>query len=1183
MQKITKMLGWAMLALAVVSCQKDELSSVPAGMKTVTLKANASADTKASISDSGAFAWQAGDEISVLADNNKYYVLTYKEGSHNVFEGTIPESAELDGVAVYPAIYEDGSANTSYNAATGALTFSLPASYEHQIACTNVPMVAKVAAGAARAEFKQVGALYKFTFKNVPTQVRFDVVFKGLGVTGDFAVDTQKLGEEGMVAAALAADASSKVSINSSADAAAEEMSLYVPVPTGKCTEFTINAYDVESGSDAILYSKTYNREGGYDMTRGKLFITKDILVSSVVLGEPKAAFSDVKISWAALSDAEGYAVFFDEDYTAPAAQVAKDVLTATCGNFAVKSEHSVQVAPIYNGEISLSDISAKKEFTTASIEQKLDGNVGPTQVCVNFENVGGNNGGKKNSNVYYFQLFASNDATGTPIYQGYTFDYFTQNPGASAYGGTSWLGKSGGTNFNMPTRLSIGNLQPETTYYFRMKCIASTNLWSNSQEKEVAVSNAFGESAYSELVPLTTPAKHVASANEVIFEGFDDLTMQGDWMNQAPGVTPHFSAHASNGYAGLFPLIKDEYQYPWKEEWCQDACCQTFSQAFTMLHAGMVDDNNAFIKMGNTLNGWTAVNANEIFPCFGFLRIGNEPGNDALLVTPELTTNLTDEPQVCKVSFKACVLATTPADPGRNMRVDYYIPDGEGGFTIVKGNVIELEKNYVFTDASNYTRDYSWQEVSVHVMLAKGWKVAVGKAPYSVVSRMAIDDIKIEVTPDDEYDGVLMPDEDDSDNPANYMTPSGLGYEYQPFEMENKIPITYWYGPTGAYINDEVWADMHEAGFNLALTSTIWGVSNETSEKELDLCYKYKMKYIGNSGWGLEESTKEVVYNRLESYAKKYKDADFNPYAGTYFGDEPVMGDLPGYKQGVANYHAYDEYYATKVPYVNLYPSYASPATLGATMPEYYDAWAAIPDVKILSFDSYPFNSNNVHGQMRQGTLYNYDLARTAANRHHIPFLAIMQGHQAAGTLDPREDELRWQAWMALSFGAKALSYYCYWSPALEGSYLCNTDNTKTPRWYYVKKINNFINTSGLAEKLINCHADGVIQHAATPLQLIENKTQYGPLKKVTGSDCIVGCFHDDLTGAIRFMVTHQQTTASGTQDYTVKLKFDDTVTGVQLMSTTGEKTTGTLNAGVLTLNFPDGEGYLVEVTVKE
>ena len=68
---------YSVIALALVGCSKDsieETSGVSTKMKTVTISSGIEEITRASVnSQTGAFTWQSGDLISVLATDGKFY------------------------------------------------------------------------------------------------------------------------------------------------------------------------------------------------------------------------------------------------------------------------------------------------------------------------------------------------------------------------------------------------------------------------------------------------------------------------------------------------------------------------------------------------------------------------------------------------------------------------------------------------------------------------------------------------------------------------------------------------------------------------------------------------------------------------------------------------------------------------------------------------------------------------------------------------------------------------------------------------------------------------------------------------------------------------------------------------------------------------------------------------------
>ena len=278
-----KQIKFLFIALAGVlfGCQQAELSEPTdmgaVNMKTVTISAMMDVtDTKASLdSETGAFTWQSGDVLSVLATDGKFYdfILDGEAGKKEAeFKGEIPENAEITTVATYPAIVANGTENTVF--VDGILNYVLPAAWDYAEGVTNVPMVATFGVGEPELmSFKHVGGVMRFPVKNLPKEAKFIVSMNNKTVTGQFPVDITALGESCMEAGTTA----SEVVINYTSDVDYANVEFNVPVPTGTYDNFTVT---IKDAAGTILRSKIYTLEN--KVNRATL-----LNMSEIALDEP--------------------------------------------------------------------------------------------------------------------------------------------------------------------------------------------------------------------------------------------------------------------------------------------------------------------------------------------------------------------------------------------------------------------------------------------------------------------------------------------------------------------------------------------------------------------------------------------------------------------------------------------------------------------------------------------------------------------------------------------------------------------------------------------------------------------------------------------------------------------------------------------------------------------------------
>lgn len=246
------------LACIFFGCQQAELTSLVENggypMKTVTISVGMDIqDTKASLdSQTGAFTWQSGDLISVLATDGKFYTLSLNSGAgekNAEFIGSIPSTEEITTVAIYPAIVSDGEANTILN--DGILNYTLPDNYIYRENSTNVPMVASFEQGANFLSFKQIGGVMRFNIKNLPLEADFVVTMNDKSITGQFPLELSNLGETAIVTG----NNPSKVTIHYTSSVEGASADFNLPVPTGVYDDFNVSL--VSNGN--TIFSKDYS------------------------------------------------------------------------------------------------------------------------------------------------------------------------------------------------------------------------------------------------------------------------------------------------------------------------------------------------------------------------------------------------------------------------------------------------------------------------------------------------------------------------------------------------------------------------------------------------------------------------------------------------------------------------------------------------------------------------------------------------------------------------------------------------------------------------------------------------------------------------------------------------------------------------------------------------------------
>lgn len=276
----------------------------------------------------------------------------------------------------------------------------------------------------------------------------------------------------------------------------------------------------------------------------------------------------------------------------------------------------------------------------------------------------------------------------------------------------------------------------------------------------------------------------------------------------------------------------------------------------------------------------------------------------------------------------------------------------------------------------------------------------------------------------------------------------------------EPRIEIAAWvYGAT-ALDKEEQFAEIKDCGFNQVII-------NKTSDEELFHKHcKWLAKYELKALW--QDGSMYITDTMLDSETTmdQYIDIDENSFLHADITWGNMLRDEPNAKMFDLLAEAYDVYDAKtddKIPYYNLFPSYANKQQLGTkTYEEHVKQFFDKVDPQLYaSVDIYPLN---ISYSINNDYFYNLDVFATECRNRGIPFAIYIQSVSFASIKrTPNEQEMRWQAYCALSFGAKDIQYFTYCTPYSETEdfkdALVDTNNEKTERWYGAQAVNAALN----------------------------------------------------------------------------------------------------------------------------
>ncbi|MCI2082844.1 MAG: fibronectin type III domain-containing protein [Bacteroidales bacterium] len=249
-------------------------------------------------------------------------------------------------------------------------------------------------------------------------------------------------------------------------------------------------------------------------------------------------------------------------------------------------------------------------------------------------------------------------------IYSIYTVNNF--NAASGAFNNNNWIGESGTPESpakpyaNANTEVTFSQLEPSTTYYFRVRTAAGESVpnYVDNDGSMIQMNAKSGRSGWSATVSAATAAAHTPSGNELLYQGFDDHAFQCDPFNCT---------------AGMVPVGKDiTYSYPWKGEW--GFLTPHTSLRYDEFGASAVGtfpgggesklDGLAVYTMDTdifpSMKGWFCAKA--CYPLQGSLKIGGSGGQKNYIITPAFNGIGADTKVAISCDAAAYHASATPA-----------------------------------------------------------------------------------------------------------------------------------------------------------------------------------------------------------------------------------------------------------------------------------------------------------------------------------------------------------------------------------------------------------------------------------------------------------------------------------------------------------------------------------------
>lgn len=263
------------------------------------------------------------------------------------------------------------------------------------------------------------------------------------------------------------------------------------------------------------------------------------------------------------------------------------------------------------------------------------------------------------------------------------------------------------------------------------------------------------------------------------------------------------------------------------------------------------------------------------------------------------------------------------------------------------------------------------------------------------------------------------------------------------------RFPIMAWGSAPG---NLDVLREMAECRINIA---------GFVSPEHLDAVEEAGLKAFvmdqRASGYDFRNLNEEVMRQRVASLVDEV--GSHPASIGYFIKDEPHAEEFAGLAKVTK---AFLEMDSTKIPYINLYPNYASQQQLGTeTYWEHVERFMTTVNPPIISYDHYAIMERQ---PLREGYFANLELIRWASIKYQRPFWNVILSTAHFNYREPTEADIRFQVFTTLAYGGKGISYFTYFAPLSGNCRMSPIDHfgRKTITWSYLQRVNSMVEMLG-------------------------------------------------------------------------------------------------------------------------
>ena len=237
---------------------------------------------------------------------------------------------------------------------------------------------------------------------------------------------------------------------------------------------------------------------------------------------------------------------------------------------------------------------------------------------------------------------------------------------------------------------------------------------------------------------------------------------------------------------------------------------------------------------------------------------------------------------------------------------------------------------------------------------------------------------------------------------------------------------------------------DLYDSGFN---TSGFTGVPNLKHARNNQL-----MGILLSSFDPARETTQEQADEAVQKLLASITDPeDRKAVYAVYLRDEPnasLFSRLNVWSNAVKKQGV--------LPYINLFPDYASPQQLGTKdYEEHLDQYVATCQPPYLSYDNYSLFEG---GRLDENRFYgNLESIRSKSLQAGIPFWNVILANAHFNYAEPSDATLAIQVYSTLAYGGKGIGYFTYYTPQVGNYRLAPIDRFgyRTKTWEMMRNIN--------------------------------------------------------------------------------------------------------------------------------